>query len=145
MSEDDPCAADDAIDGPDRERERRYDEAAEEEETMPTYREALLPVVGAAALREAEARVYDRRAPNDTPGEYLCRDGFCARGSSARALDRSPGRAPHFPCADDVARYDLYGHTVWRAARRIIEANDRGDRATPGALTRSLDSPLREG
>ncbi len=107
-----------------------------------TIRELLAPIVGAAALSDAEARVYDLPAPNDTEGQYMCRDGYCALGIIARSIYQFPDYAPHFPCADDVVDYDLYGHTPWNAAETIIKANDRGDLATPGALTVLLDSEV---
>lgn len=113
------------------------------DQTTPrTYRSILLPVVGAAALHEAEARVYDQPAPDDTPGRYMCRDGFCALGIIARSIYQFPHVAPHFPCSDDVVEYDLYGFATWNAAETIIKANDRGELATPGSLTDLLDSAV---
>jgi len=105
-----------------------------------TIRALLLPIVGAAALSDAESRVYDLPAPNSTEAEYMCRDGFCALGIIARSLYQD--RAPRFPCADDVVDYDRYGHAAWNAADGITKANDRGDLATPGALTALLDADV---
>ncbi len=107
-----------------------------------TLRALLEPIVGAAALRAAEARVYDRPAPANTLGQYMCRDGYCALGVIARSMSRLPGRAPRFPCADDVVEYDLYGHAAWWAADEILAANDSGGLATPGSLTALLDSTV---
>ncbi len=105
-----------------------------------TLRALLEPIVGAAALSDAESRVYDLPAPNDTEGQYMCRDGYCALGIIARSIYQFPDDAPHFPCADDVVDYDMYGHAPWWAADAIISANDCGDLATPGSLTTLLDS-----
>jgi len=107
-----------------------------------TYRAILETVVGAEALREAEARVYDQPAPDGTQGQYMCRDGFCALGIIARSIYQFPDHAPHFPCSDDVVLYDLYGFEAWNAAETIIKANDRGELATPGSLTALLDSAV---
>jgi len=107
-----------------------------------TIRALLLPIVGAAALSDAESRVYDLPAPDHTEGRYMCRDGYCALGIIARSTYQFPDRAPRFPCADNVVEYDLYGHAPWSAADDIVGANDRGDLATPGALTDLLDSTV---
>ncbi len=113
------------------------------DQTTPrTYRDVLLPIVGADALHEAEARVYDQPAPDDTDGQYMCRDGYCALGIIARSIYQFPASAPHFPCADDVVDYDLYGHRAWWAADDITKANDAGELARPGSLTTLLDSDV---
>jgi len=114
------------------------------DQTTPrTYRQILEPIVGAAALSDAESRVYDRPAPNDSEGQYMCRDGFCPLGIMTRSTCQFPDRAPRFPDYDDVVEYDLYGFAAWNAAGTIVKANDRGDLATPGSLTALLDAEVR--
>lgn len=113
------------------------------EQTQPqTIRELLEPIVGADALREAEARVYDLPAPDDTMGKYMCRDGYCALGIIAREMDPIANRVMRFPSPDDVVEYDQDGYEPWRAADEITRANDHGELATPGALTALLNTPI---
>jgi len=118
--------------------------------TPRTYRELLLPIVGAAALSDAESRVYELSAPLQSVGTYMCRDGYCALGVMLRRWPEAATRVshPHFPYARAVLRAlePERRMTIRRGNRRfdalsaVIRANDRGDLATPGSLTALLDS-----
>ncbi len=114
--------------------------------TPRTYRNVLLPIVGAEALREAESRVYDQEAPFGVPGLYQCRSGYCAVGVLWQKLDYS-GHDAHFPdntiAATDAGLLSKQHRSVAVALGRIIRANDSGDLATPGSLTALLDAEVR--
>ncbi len=117
------------------------------DQTTPrTYRDVLLPIVGADALHEAEARVYDREIGSTllTP---KCADGYCALGAILHAINDA---APPFPSASDFLELlptplDRFARSnAWDAAYDIITANDTGDLALPGALTALLDSEVAQ-
>ena len=114
------------------------------DQTTPrTYRDVLLPIVGADALREAEARVYDQYHSGIGGARYACAEGFCAAGIILRELGITYHDKPvRFPISIDFpnAIYDESG--ALDAVREIIGANDTGDLATPGSLTALLDSAV---
>jgi len=112
------------------------------DQTTPrTYRDILTPVVGADALREAEARVYDRPANSEALGLYQCADGYCALGVMYRTTHPEASFVLQFPMPSQIVS--------WRdncqanaAAQTVANANDAGDLATPGSLTALLDSEV---
>jgi len=123
------------------------------DQTTPrTYRDALLPIVGADALHEAEARVYTGFALGAGQHRYQCKDGRCALGVMVRVLEQS-GKLntdalvckPDFPDPLDlgvVLRRDDSTYLLFDALRIIAGENDRGNLATPGSLTALLDSEV---
>lgn len=113
--------------------------------TPRTLRDILTPVVGAAALRDAEARVYDRDTPIGSLGNYQCRDGFCAVGILWRGQPYT-GLDLRFPdntiVAKDAGLTGEQHRDVSRALKHIINANDNGRLTTPRSLTALLDSEV---
>lgn len=133
------------------------------DQTMPrTIRELLEPIVGAAALREAEARVYDEpyQVPEFLPPVtlYACKAGVCALGVMAAVMatagafdpeDLEDSLSVDFPESTDflnaLTHGGWYAYPFERQALGAIEhANDNGDLATPGSLTALLDSNIQE-
>lgn len=116
---------------------------------MSTYRQILEPVVGAVALREAEARVYARKLATLGGTRYACAEGFCAAGIILRELGITAGGKPiRFPTVGEFPFVTFVGAGRVRVTRshpalnRIIRANDSGGLATPGSLTVLLDSEV---
>lgn len=126
-----------------------------------TIRALLLPVVGAAALREAESRVYDEpyQIPEIMPPVtlYACKAGVCALGVMATVMttegafhpeDLEDSLSVNFPESTDflnaLTHGGWYAYPFERQALGAIQhANDRGELATPGSLTVLLDSEVQ--
>lgn len=115
-------------------------------QTPPTYRDILTPLFGADALAEAERRVYTPVWLSETATlHHACADGLCALAVAARAaglelLRQEFDYDPRFPPVG--ALIDDIDGLAADALDEIIVANDRGELATPGALTALLDTPL---
>lgn len=123
--------------------------------TPQTYRAILTPIFGADALADAERRTYsyiDGDTQIDGNTEYVCSAGYCVLGVLAmhRGIGRSAVYDRHFPDPTELLNalhrrfgWAEYHPAILAAAEAIVAANDRGDLATPGALTALLDTQYR--
>lgn len=122
--------------------------SAAAKQAPPTVRDVLCLVFGAKPVNDAARRVY--RAHPD--GGFACADGLCALGVMAEraGMDLETGN-PRFPVPQDILlalpgekRALRYHARTRRALWRVINANDAGDLARPGALRDLLATTLED-